>query len=258
MCVGYERGGWRAEQLAEHAMEWLPEFALSNAECGKMNHANAVAFIRRAAKAVYQSKKFENRGEFGELLLHIAIRQVFDSLPAVSKIYYKDAQNDTVKGFDAVHVVGPPDDLELWIGEAKFYKHIKAAIADVVKEIQAHTQSDYLHSEFALIANKIDDSWDHAKALKRLLDPNTSLDDVFQRACIPVLLTYDSAAVRSHTLCSKVYAAAFEKEVKDNWQIFAGKNLPADLRIHLFLFPLKAKQQLVATLDSKLKEWQRI
>ena len=239
-------------------MEWLPEFALSDSECEKMNHANAVTFMRRAAKAVYDSKKFQNRGEFGELLLHIAIRQVFDSLPAVSKIYYKDAQNDTVKGFDAVHVVGPPDDLELWIGEAKFYKHINAAIRDVVKEIQAHTQTDYLRSEFALITNKIDDSWDHAKALKRLLNPNTSLDDVFQRACIPVLLTYDSPAVASHTLCSNVYAAAFKKEVKDNCQIFAGKNLPAELRIHLFLLPIKAKQQLVATLDSKLKEWHRI
>ena len=99
-CVGYERGEWRADQLAEHAMDWLPEFALSPTECEKMNHANSVAFLRRAAKAVYESKKFENRGEFGELFLHIAIRQVFDSVPAISKIYYKTANNETVKGFE--------------------------------------------------------------------------------------------------------------------------------------------------------------
>lgn len=120
LCVGYERGKWRAEQLADHAMEWLPEFALTAEECENIRHANAIDFIRRAAHNVYTSKKFEKRGEFGELFLHIAIRQVFDSLPAISKIYYKSANNDPVKGFDAVHVVGEVRDLELWIGEAKF------------------------------------------------------------------------------------------------------------------------------------------
>ena len=113
LCAGYERGQWRAEQLADHAMDWLPEFALSITECERMNHANAARFMRRAAKVVYDSKKFEKRGEFGELFLHIAIREAFDSIPAISKIYYKTANNDTVKGFDAVHVVGSSEALDL-------------------------------------------------------------------------------------------------------------------------------------------------
>ena len=143
-------------------------------DCGGMRehrHANAIDFIRRAAHNVYTSKKFEKRGEFGELFLHIAIRQVFDSLPAMSKIYYKSANNDPVKGFDEVYVVGEVRDLELWIGEAKFYDNIDGAIRDVVAEIREHTQTDYLRSEFALITNKIDDAWQHANALKKLLDP---------------------------------------------------------------------------------------
>lgn len=168
LCVGYECGKWRAEQLAEHAMSWLPEFALSVTECEKMNHANAVHFIRRAAKAVYESKKFEKRGEFGELFLHIAIRQAFDSIPAISKIYYKTANNDTVKGFDAVHVIENGEELELWIGEAKFYDNIERAIHDVIEEINNHTQIPYLRSEFSLITNKIDNSWKHADAFKKL------------------------------------------------------------------------------------------
>ena len=32
LCVGYELGKWRAEQLVEHAMDWLPEFALTYTE----------------------------------------------------------------------------------------------------------------------------------------------------------------------------------------------------------------------------------
>ena len=41
---------------------------------------------------------------WGNLVTH-SMRQVFDTIPAISKIFYKDSANDTVKGFDAVHVL---------------------------------------------------------------------------------------------------------------------------------------------------------
>ena len=258
LCVGYERGVWRAEQLATHALDWLPEFALSAQECEKMNHANAMAFIRRAAQIVYDTEKFAKRGEFGELFLHIAVRQIFDSIPAISKIYYKSANNDTVKGFDSVHVVSTDDDLELWIGEAKFYKDINSAIRDVVDEINSHTETDYLRSEFTLISNKIDDKSPHATALKRLLDPKTSLDEVFARACIPVLLTYNSPVINNHTSCDENYKEAFENEVIQHLQFFTESGLPSEIRIHLFLLPLRDKEELINILDTKLKAWQKI
>ena len=34
---------------------------------------------------------------------------------AISKVFFKDSPNDTVKGFDAVHVVESLDGLELWL-----------------------------------------------------------------------------------------------------------------------------------------------
>ena len=158
LCVGYERNEWRASQFARHIMEWLPEFALKHTELIGMNSGNAIPLIRDAAKRVYESKKFEKRGEFGELFLHAAIREVFDSLPAISKIYYKSARNDTVKGFDAVHVVAKPTTgkLELWLGETKFYSDINHAVRDVVKELAVHTETNYLRDEFLLIKGKID------------------------------------------------------------------------------------------------------
>jgi len=262
LCVGYERGVWRAEQFAEHVVEWLPEFALSPEECKSFNQANAVPFIRRAAKTVYESKKFENRGEFGELFLHAIIRQVHNSLPAISKIFYKSAINDPVKGFDIVHVVGPPNDMELWLGEAKFYKSIAAAIRDVLAELETHLATKYLRSEFLLIKGKIDDSWPHADALNKLLSPNTSFDDVFKRACIPILLTYDSECLTKHSICSSEYIAAFKAEIERHYRSFAKKlalkALPPELHIHLFLMPLNTKTVLIKALDRKLRIWQQI
>jgi Cap4 SAVED domain len=262
LCVGYENKRWRTEQFVEHVVEWLPEFALTPTEWMGMRHAKAVAMIRNAAKVVYETKKFRKRGEFGELFLHMAIRQVHKSLPAISKIYYKSATNDTVKGFDAVHVVGPPNEMELWLGEAKFYSDIAAAIRDVTKELKAHLEIDYLRSEFLLLKGKIDDKWPHAENLRKLLSPNTSLDEVFKRACIPVLLTYDSDCVSGHRACTDEYAADFKRELLSNYDRFvsslSGKALPKEIRIHLFLLPLETKQALVAALDRKLKAWQSL
>jgi hypothetical protein len=258
LCAGYEKGEWRSSQLSEHLMEWLPEFALNWSERKSINHANAVRLIKKSAQNIYKTKKFQNRGEFGELLLHVAIRQSFNTLPAVSKIYYKSAHNDTVKGFDAVHVVVNDKDMELWIGEAKFYKNIDNAIRKVVKEINDHTQDDYLRDEFTLITGKIDDKWPQSNKLKKLLDKNTSLDEVFDRACIPVLLTYDSETINSFTSVSTSYINAFESEIQANYLKFRNAGLPSNIRIHLFLLPLKNKKELVVLLDEALRNWQKI
>lgn len=257
LCVGYESGQWRSKQLVDHMMEWLPDFALNYTERKSINSSNAVRLIRAAAKSIYKTDKFKKRGEFGELLLHIAIRQVYETIPAISKLYYKDASNDTVKGFDAVHVIWASSALELWLGEAKFYDDISAAIADVVAELEKHTQDEYLRGEFAAIVNKIDPKWPHAGKLKALLDQNTSLDQVFETVCIPVLLTYDSKTVNSHDRVSPQYVQEFTTEVEKHHATFASKNLPR-LRIHLFLIPLKSKSELLAELDAGLKKWQNI
>ena len=242
----------------KHAFEWLPEFALKASEIHGLASHNCVTLMRNAATKVYKSEKFRNRGEFGELFLHIAIRQVFDSIPAISKIYYKSARNDTVKGFDAVHVVPTNGSFELWLGEAKFYKDASAVVRDVAREIVEHTQYDYLRDEFILISDKIEDSTEFADELRELLSRNTSIDEVFTRVCIPVFLTYDSDTVASFTEASEEYAGAFAEEVEEVYQQFTDKEIPEDLQIHLFLMPLESKAELITSLDESLRRWQEL
>lgn len=255
-CVGYEQGIWRCEPFADHILEWLPEFALSPNENQSLGTNNAVALIRKAARSIYATDKYRRRGEFGELLLHILMRQVFKTIPAISKIYYKDSSNDTVKGFDAVHVLNSTPELELWLGEAKFYKNIRVAIRDVVTELNTHTKHDYLRDEFALIGNKIDDSWPGSEALKDLIHRNRSLDEVFARLCIPVLLTYNSSTISKHRVVDRSYISDFKQEIALNYDHFQTADLPRSIRIHLFLLPLKKKAELVAALHERLEKWQ--
>ncbi len=255
MCAGYENGMWREEQLIEHAMEWLPEFSLKYSEWSSLGASNAVKLIRKAAKALYNTEKFKRRGEFGELFLHMILRQVFGTIPAICKIHYKDSRNDTVKGFDCVHVVSEKAQLELWIGEVKFYKEITSAIRDVVKELYEHTERDYLRDEFVAITNKIDETWPHSERLKMLLDENTSLDDIFDSVSVPVLLTYDSGVINSHTKVTDEFKVAFENEVRDNWEKFKGKDLPDCINISLILLPLRSKADIQKGLHKELQKW---
>jgi len=266
LCVGFERGVWRNEQLADHVMEWLPEFALNHSELNEIGHHNAVRIIKKAAQIVYKTEKYGTRGEFGEILLHIAIRQVYKTIPAVSKIYYKTAVNETVKGFDAVHVVKKADGLELWIGETKFYKDVTKAIYDVSKEIVDHLETDYLKSEFILIKNKIDPAWEEAELLKTLLDSNTSLDKVFKRVCIPILLTYESTIVQSGKVTDDDYIDAIRKEIKDSYARMRNKlndgykdrfKAALPITVHVILIPLKEKKPLIDALDARLKVMQK-
>lgn len=257
LCAGYDSGAWRCQQLAEYLIEtWLPEFSLRYSELTRVTPRNMGRLMRRAAQAVYRSKKFRQRGEFGELLLHAALAQVFDTLPAVSKIYYKDGPNDTVKGFDAVHVVAQGSHLELWLGEAKFYGSISSAIGSAAKSLAQLDKTDYLKDEFAAIVHKIDDQWPHADKLKHLLDRNTSLDKVFASACVAVLLTYDSATVASHEIQDSVYIDAVTQEWEHHHAVFAGRRLPRRFKLHLFLVPLATKADLVKALDKELRRWQ--
>lgn len=251
--VGYEDSMWRYDEFADYILEWLLEFALKYSDIKKVNHANSKRFLKQAAKAVYQTEKYKKRGEFGELILHAIIRELFNSQPAISKLYYKTAPNDTVKGFDAVHIVEHEGELELWLGEAKFYTDIKEAINAVVQELDKHTQRDYLKEEFVLVSRKIDNDWAYAKQIKDMMSSRKSLDALFPRICFPVLLTYESNTVINNQSTTDEFKKSLINELNQNYQTFNSKLNGSKLRIHLILLPLCNKNTLVEHLNDKLK-----
>lgn len=252
VCAGYESGTWRAERLSRYLMEWLPEFCLSYSEHESIKGANAVSQLRAAAQTVYDTDKYDRRGEFGELLLHVLLREAVKTQPAISKIYFKDSVNNTVKGFDAIHVVDTPSGLELWLGEVKFYKDIGQAITDVAKELKAHFEDDYLKKEFLLITNKLDPAWSGTPKLKQLLHKNTSLDDVVSAIVVPVLLTYESTTTQGYTKASAEYAQKLTDELQKIHTRFKKANSVTHVRIELFLFPMVSKQDLLDQLHKRL------
>ena len=144
----------------------------------------------------------------------------------------------------------------LWLGEAKFYRSIDSAIRSALNDLDEHFEQDYLRGEFALIADKIDDSHPHADELRTLMHPNTSLDAVFDRIVVPVLVAYDSSATIAHNFDCPEYRSTLEAEVRRAWMRFSsGFNVKLPITVRLFLVPMATKRALLEALDGELAKW---
>ena len=102
-------------------------------------------------------EKYLKRGEFGEVILHLLLRDFIETVPLISKIHFKDADGITIHGFDAVHI-GPSvlnhSERSLYLGESKLYNCGKTGVRELINDIKNHFKRDFLRREFALISKK--------------------------------------------------------------------------------------------------------
>lgn len=261
ICAGFENGEWRGQCLADNLFNCIPDFCLSYSEVHEVDSAEWMDKLRKSVAMIYNSPKYKSRGEFGELLLHYILKDFYKTIPAISKMYFKDGPNETVKGFDAVHVIENNDGLlDLWLGEVKFYKDASQAIKDVIPEIEEHFAHDYLRTEFIAITNKLDKESPFYEKLSQLISPDTSLDEIFERICVPVLITFNSKVIDKHVKYTNAYKEEMKTEMEKYFNQFESQfeKLGIDIEVHLFLLPLKTKETFVQMLNNKLNLWQQL
>lgn len=261
ICAGFEGGEWRGKRLAEIIFNNIPEFCLTYSEIHEIDSVEWMDKLRKSVNMIYNTDRFKNRGEFGELLLHCILKDFYKTIPAVSKMYFKDGPNETVKGFDAVHVIENDEgSLDMWLGEVKFYNNATNAINDVVPEIKEHFEADYLRNEFIAITNKLDKLSPFYERLRLLLSPDTSLDEIFEKICIPVLITFNSKVIDKYDKFSVAYKTEMQQEMEKYAKQFGEhfKKLGIELEVHLFLLPLKTKETFVQLLNDKLNAWKQV
>jgi len=261
LCAGYELDEWRAAALVDDLFQrHLASFALSYTDFREIDGQNAARSLKRAAQVVYSTDKYRRRGEFGELILHAALIDFFGARPAVSKIFYKDSDNDTVKGFDSVHIVESPNGVEIWLGEAKFYKDAASAITEALGSLRDHLDRDFLRREFVAITNKLDRNWEHSRTVREMLDSPRSLNDIAQSIVIPVLITYNSDAVSAWTRICPEYVDQLDAEANATWARFDVGQLSDrfDIAVQLILVPLADKDTLLDLMHQKLNVYQAL
>lgn len=272
------------EDFAGVVMEVIPEYVYANYQNQGITALNAVDKLREAAHSIYKIKEFDlmrqyylngdlqakeeldnstykNRGEFGELILHLLLRDFKETIPLISKVYFKDSSGVPAHGFDIVHI--SPDKKELWLGESKFYTNGKNGIKELLKDLDKHFKKEYLEEQFIIIkknleCNEIPQRQQWIKELSQC----TKLSDKLNMINIPMLCTYEHdiyekfadvnipEAINYHELNVRELKSYFDTENKHP--------LKARLNVILFLFPVKSKRELITLLHEKLWHMQNL
>lgn len=255
LCAGYEAGSWRSKALADHIFQWIPFVALDQESQLSMGAHNFLEVIERAAVHIYKTKKTSTRGELGEILLHLACVTNFKTFPVLCKLILKTSSNDTVKGFDGVHVLAKDEGIELWLGESKFYVDPRSAIREAVASIKDHIVPAFLHTEKAMIIGHVGEGVPRREEILHLFRKQTSLDRLFEIAVFPVLIAYESKSVSSFDKLCEEYILKIEEEAAELRGYFfeCAKNLP--LKFQLIFVPIECKQDVVTHFDKRLESF---
>lgn len=247
--VGFDFGDYRYDHLVSLILDKIVEFSFGfhqGISPGNSDPAHNRRLLIEASKSIYKifedakkkyvdedseydddiEDKYLKRGEFGEIILHLFLRDFIQTVPLISKIYFKDSDGMTVHGFDAVHIgkkvgSGNKTDRTLYLGESKLYKDGNKGVTALIKDIEDHFKQDFLKREFILIGKKANsftgldeyedknteaeykdflkekDHW--FSELDKLQTGEGKLQDLFSSVTIPLLCTYTSKVFEDNT-----------------------------------------------------------
>ncbi len=250
--VGFDFGRYLNEELTEVLMDVIVDFAFGYHTGILKNYDRRI--LKEAAKAIYRIDEFKEvkwvyvdnnselsdseleteskylkKGEFGEMILHLLLRDFFNTEPLVSKIHFKDTDNAVVHGFDIVHIgkdLTDPSQNSIYLGESKLYSRKngdagKHGIKDLIQDITYHFKTDFLYREIALINKKrdafkpIEEYYDNNtineynqfiarkkewfNILKKVERNEIKLQHFFKSVTIPLICTYQSDIFKNIT-----------------------------------------------------------
>lgn len=274
---------YRLKPLVDKLLQVIHEFAFGLHEGDTTANTEILSKLTEAAKSIYKIDEFQKvrdiyendgsiedsvedkylrRGEFGELILHLLLRDFHKTIPLLSKIYFKDSLGHTVHGFDAVHI--EPDTRTLWLGESKLYSNGKNGIKALIQDLDEHFKADYLNSEFMLISKKIKhfDNIPEKDYWIDLISEQTKLIDKLNAINIPLLCTYTcNLFTDHHDETTEKFLEDYKNEMFDLKTYFDqnfNHPLKSKLNVILFLFPVQDKVHLVKGLHNKLSLLQKL
>lgn len=256
--IGFDQQKFRLAPLVDVIRSVIPEFSLGYHSGKEVPLNEIVNRLKEAADTVYQTDKYQKRGEFGELILHLLLRDFCETIPLISKIYFKDSYDVPAHGFDGVQVSIVGSEKKLWLGESKLYKSGSAGIRELAEDIKKHVNEQYLRKEFNLISKKLPECIPEIEYWRNLMDRNQRLDTIFSGIVIPMVCTYSSEVFTNHCDNTSDCIDEFEKECQALSTLFNSLNDNHDIEIILMLLPVQDKDLLTEELDRRLKAMQSV
>jgi HamA len=256
--VGFDQNKFRLQPLVDVIAEVIPEFALGY-HGGVLIPLNELRRrLKDASLRVFTTDDYKNRGEFGELILHLLLRDYCGTIPLISKIVFKDTDNSAVHGFDGVHVTVTNESKKLWLGESKLYTDGKAGVRALASDLKEHLKGDYLRREFSLISTKLPETVPEIEHWRALLHEHQKLEAALDNLCIPMVCTYSSSLYGAHNDNTEEYIQDFISECRILQEMFEEKKIKTNVDVILMLLPVPSKDELVAKLHERLKHMQAI
>lgn len=275
---------YQLDEFSRAVINTIPEYVFAQYENPDIPQTDAVEKLREAAKSIYKINDYElmrrwylekdktvkdeikklgnsRRGEFGELILHLLLRDFKNTIPLISKVYFKDSTGTPAHGFDAVHIT--PDDGVLWLGESKFYTNSKRGIKELIGDLENHFKKEYLNEQFLIIKKNVEnnsipqrDEW-----IQKLTQCN-KMGDKLKTINIPLLCTYPHDIYELYDNLDEKEAIQYhEKNIDELKTYFDEQNhhpLKNKLNVILLLFPIRNKKELITKLHERLWHMQNM
>ncbi|MBH3434869.1 DUF1837 domain-containing protein [Pseudomonas citronellolis] len=244
--LDYDSTGYRQKDLAKLLVDAVEYFALTPEEFESFTKSGNIIEGRRRAWSRISDARKDKKGDFGELLLFLALYFFYPSKSPerfVTKVRLRSSAREQIKGFDCAHFTIENNEACLWLGEAKFHKNLSGAITDAFKSISEHVKPEYLKSELKILGSNIEAnngiSAPHLQKLKSLFK-GKSIDKI--KIKIPILITYDSATVKNNTSVCEDFINELKSGLNTKLKNIKAKEpkLPSNISLCFILFPFKS------------------
>lgn len=261
----YENGEWRYKRFQSFIWNNIKETALSYKERQALIQDGEGSVLIEAAKKlrlVEGEKAFGRGSEVAEIVLYGIMKDYYNALPIVPKIFYKQNENDEAKGADSVHIiVESADTFSLWFGESKFYNSIENARLDkIVESVKESISLNKIKKENGIITNlsDINDfqeiSGDLRGKIKASLSQDASIDRIKPILNIPILLLYECEITKGNTEFSEEYKKSIIDHQKERATQYFKKQIEKcsdihmyeKIKFHIMLFPVAEKEKIVS------------
>lgn len=258
----FEDRKWRHGRFQNYLWDNIAQTALSLRERSALADHSQSSLVAAARNLRLTDKDEVGQGsEIAEVFLYGVMKNHFNALPVVPKIFYKQNVQDNAKGADSVHIVVNEhgDDFTLWFGEAKFYNSIEDARLDaVVQSVYKSLDTGKLKKENAIITNLSD--IDHLPIseelrikIKQALNNQISIDHLKARIHIPILIIHECEETSSVEELSEEYKNRIISHHTERAEAYFKKQISKassihkydDLTFHLILFPVPSKSEIV-------------
>lgn len=264
----YEDGQWMLDAFMEHIWDNIAETALNQEERLALG-TRPSTLLKRAAKNLRITDADTSGGEIAEILLYSVMRNFYNALPVVPKIFYKQNANDFAKGADSVHIVlEKEDNFSLWLGEAKFYNDISnARLNTIVDSVYDTLASDKIKKENSIIVglkdiNNLSIPENVLERIKSLLNKDASIDKLKPHLHVPILLLHQCEITASSHAIDEPYQEAIKEKYFNRANAYFKKQIEkcqdkvymySDISFHLILIPVPNKDEIVTKFVERAK-----